>query len=704
MNRIKKYLITLTITGLISIYSFAQTINEHNAKRVAKNFFYERINQLRKTPYETIEIKDIRYITKNDNITLYIFNFENGGFVFVSASDRVVPVIGYSFNGYFTDNDQPPQLAEYIDKISNQINYVFNNYQLTENIYEKQWKHLLSYDPTNLKIFNGDNVEPLLTTTWNQGKYYNEMCPADPAGPGGHCYAGCVATAMGQVMNYFRFPLQGTGSYSYECPPYGTLSADFGNTNYRWNQMPLYLSRSNLSVAELLYHLGVSVDMVYGPDGSGMYNHKAAYSLRTYFNYSSETEYLYRDSTSMDWDSVLVEHLDREIPMYYAGWSVPNVNGHAFVCDGYQSSDYFHFNWGWGGSFDGYFYTDNLTPGGSNFNLAQEVIINCYPDTVSYDYPYYCTGKDTLTTTAGVVNDGSGHLYDYPDSTYCRWLIAPEDSVNNITCEFLNLKTDTNDILTIYDGDTTTNPVLGKYSGSETPSETITSTGDKMLIVFESDNQITDEGWLISYDAEIPIYCEGLTKLVNQADTFSDGSGPRNYHNGTACLWNIEPEGASEITLTFLEFETEADNDIVQVYDGIELMAELSGDELPDPLTATSGTMFVSFSSNSSVTAPGWKACYETDLVSIKQIKESIDFYVYPNPASEKIFLETDATIRGDFYVCILSMEGKELIKQTPIENNQHKYTIDISTLPQGVYILSVKSDQFQLHKKIVIK
>ena len=124
-----------------------------------------------------------------------------------------------------------------------------------------------------------------------------------------------------------------------------------------------------------------------------MWNHKAAYSLRTYFNYSPETQYLYRDSTNLDWDSVIVAHLDQKIPMYYAGWSVPNINGHAFIIDGYQTEDYFHFNWGWSGSYDGYFYLDNLVPGGNNFNLAQELVINCYPDTMNYSYPYYCSSR-----------------------------------------------------------------------------------------------------------------------------------------------------------------------------------------------------------------------------------------------------------------------------------------------------------------------
>lgn len=171
-----------------------------------------------------------------------------------------------------------------------------------------------------------------------------------------------------------------------------------------------------------------------------MYNHKAAYSLRTYFKYSPQTQYVFRDSTSLDWDSLIIAHLDRRMPLYYAGWSVPNDQGHAFVCDGYQGTDYFHFNFGWSGSFDGYFYIDNLTPGGNNFNLAQELIINCYPDTVNYTYPSYCNSAlTTLKFREGTIDDGSGPLHNYQPTAVCNWLLMPqtdEDSISNITLTF----------------------------------------------------------------------------------------------------------------------------------------------------------------------------------------------------------------------------------------------------------------------------
>ena len=140
-------------------------------------------------------------------------------------------------------------------------------------------------------------------------------------------------------MYYFRWPNTGTGSYSYVDENYGEQSADFGNTTYDFSAMCDVPNAINTEISKLIYHCGVGVDMHYGVNGSGMYNHSAAYVLRTYFKYAPETQYVFRDSTDLDWDSLIISHLERDIPLYYAGWSVPDINGHGFICDGYKIVD-----------------------------------------------------------------------------------------------------------------------------------------------------------------------------------------------------------------------------------------------------------------------------------------------------------------------------------------------------------------------------
>ena len=694
------------------LYINAKEIDTKQAKKVALNFYFERANYDHKLNYLDLKTTDHFYIKGLKSTVLHCFNINKGGFVIVSGDDSVLPVLGYSFSGKYSDIDKPPQFEDWIKFYVHQIDFAIENKIHPSSKISLLWKHLLTQDVNELIDYSGkDEIEPLIATTWNQGRFYNEMCPEDPDGPGDHAYAGCVATAMGQVMNYFRFPLQGIGSYSYYCPPYDTLYANFGNTTYKWNEMALSLTGSNLAVAELLFHLGVSVDMVYGPNGSGMYNHKAAYSLRTYFKYSSETRYVYRDSTTMDWDSLLITHLDHKIPMYYAGWSVPNINGHAFVCDGYQEGNYYHFNWGWSGSNDGYFYTNALNPGGSNFNLAQEVIINAYPDTLLYEYPYFCQGEKTLLTLEGTIDDGSGPVNNYQNNTDCSWLISPEDSVNYIILEFLNFNTSENDTLFVYDGELESDSLISAFSGNTIP-EIIYSSGDKLLLTFITDDTISDKGWLASYTSEIPEYCTILTTFTAIGDTFSDGSGPRNYHNYSMCRWFIIPPDAESVSLYFTEFKTEEDKDFVRIYDAVsqELLAEYSGFyydsiALPEPVTAESGQMYLIFTSNETITAPGWSAYYTTPPSAIKEFDIFNNLTIFPNPASERLNIEFSYNNSDPIELKLITICGKTLHSCIlNAKNGKYQNEINLNNYKPGIYFIKLKSEKGRVVRKVAIK
>ncbi|MDT8392217.1 MAG: C10 family peptidase [Bacteroidales bacterium] len=700
----KKYILLFVLTSFALSVS-AQDIDQETATRVAINFFYERVNQYTSTDHNTVGAGEILPVTEKGRCLLYAVNIRNGGFVLVAATNKIRPVAGYAFQGRFTKHGLPPQFSGLFDQYKLQAAYAMDHETEAPAEIKAMWKRLGTTDPATLRpLRNEKDVEPLISTQWDQGTYYNEMCPADPAGPGGHCYTGCVATALGQVVNYFRWPLTGTGSYSYSCPPYGTLTADFENSSYEYDMMATSLGKSNLAVAQLLNHLGIACDMVYGPNGSGMYNHKAAYALRTFFKYSPETVYVYRDSTSMDWDSLIISHLDRHIPLYYAGWSVPNINGHAFVCDGYQAGNYYHFNWGWSGSYDGYFYTDNLNPGGSNFNLAQELIINAFPDTVTYDYPYYCDGNKLLTSTAGTIGDGSGPVYDYLPGADCSWLIAPEDSVKSISLEFIHFNTANGDELTVYDGETANAAVLGTFQGPNIP-EGITSSSDKLLLTFTSAGEAP--GFLISYESELPVYCSGTVFLTAQTDTFSDGSGPRDYHNGSQCIWIINPPDASELTLYFNEFHTEETFDVVTIYDmqTQDELASFSGDITPDPVTSPSGSMFITFSSNGNITAPGWEAYYETDLVNIDEPGIFSNFQLFPNPATKQVNLSWLAEKNADITWHVYDMTGRELINQSVISQaGANTCQFDISGLAGGIYLLKAETPTQSWQQKLIIQ
>lgn len=700
----KKILSLILLLSTASIL-FAGNIDKATAIKVAMNFYYERANQFEETNHWDIIPDGVYELQYKGETRIYAVNIYKGGFVLISASDKVRPVAGYSLHGRYSDQGQPPQMAELLELYKMQIDEAIeHNVKPTDEV-NMMWQRLKTDNLSELQNLRDEkSIEPMLTTTWDQGQFYNEMCPADPAGPAGHCYTGCVATALGQLVNYFRWPETGTGSYTYACPPYGDLTADYENTTYEWDKMATELNKSNLAVALMINHMGIGCDMVYGPNGSGMYNHRAAYVLRTFFKYSPETIYVYRDSTTMDWDSLLITHLDAGIPMYYAGWSVPNINGHAFIVDGYQADYYYHFNWGWSGSFDGYFYTDNMNPGGSNFNLAQELIIHAVPDTNAYVYPYYCTGDKVLENTDGTIDDGSGPIYNYTTDADCSWLIAPIDSVENISIEFLRFNTEAGDIVYVYDGETTSAPLLGSFEGSAIPNE-ITSTGDRILITFTTDGTGSAPGWLLSYTSKIPVYCNGMSNLNEQSGYLSDGSGPRDYHNSTTCMWMIDPPGATELTIYFTSFNTEETNDVVKVFDleTQELITELSGDITPSPVTSPSGRMFLTFSTNYTTTAPGWEAYYETDLVGIYETKLNRSLKIFPNPASNHVNLSWTSDSQERISVIVSSMTGQQLIRHQEDSGN-HFVKLDVSGLTAGIYLIEVSNNIEKAYRKIVIE
>ncbi len=354
----------------------AEKIPVDQAKQVAKNVFYEHFNvKQNKLNF------DIVYTNYSESAPLYyVFNrTQDEGFVIVSADDRVLPVLAYSNESNYTNNNFPVQFVSWMEHYSIQIKYAIENDLQADKKILSQWS---KYN-VSASLFEPDknlrNVDPLLgDIIWDQDEGWNDYCPTDPDGPGGHVYAGCVATAAGQVMKYWNYPQQGEGSHTYNPSGYPSQTANFGNTTYEWDNMAEEYDTDEAAL--LLWHLGISVDMQYGPDGSGAYTDDLVYSFENYFKYKNTADFKSK-SWHSDWDDMLKDELDEGRPMVYQG--VDGYSGHAFVCDGYDGNE-FHFNWGWSGSYNGYFTTDNLNPSSYQFNSNQGAIFGVEPAITLY--------------------------------------------------------------------------------------------------------------------------------------------------------------------------------------------------------------------------------------------------------------------------------------------------------------------------------
>jgi hypothetical protein len=664
----------------------AQQISKIEAASIASAFYKQRLMMHHKTS-TAFDIKDIVEVQSEEQLVAYAINFKAGGFALVSASKKTLPVLGYSFENNFNPSQVPDALKAWLAYYGRQLSDA--NGRSGPDSWIAQHRNLLTAS------FRTDGpwryVEPMLRTSWDQGINYNGSCPPDVQGPGGRCYAGCVATAVGQLMYYHRWPNQGTGEYSYLHPVYGEQYANFGETNYYWNGMETALTGPNRHISTLLYHLGISFDMDYGPNGSGMWNHSAANSMRNFFKYGPETQYVFRDETSMNWDSIIIANLEVRKPLYYAGWeAVGSQNGHAFVCDGYSPDGFYHFNWGWSGSNDGYFLLSALSPGGNNFNFAQELIRDIYPDTTNYTYPLFCSGLDTLWAITGTFSDGSNRV-NYPGGSDCFWLLQPNepdyDSISGIQLSFPLFDLAENDTLRIYEGDDLNGTLIAAFTAGDSP-EIVEIQKESTFIWFSGENGDAD-GFLAAYKSALPVYCAGITTITDASGALEDGSGSKRYTNNNLCRWKIVPQNLVPLTLTIDSLDL-AQGDFLQIFDlgTQQVVATLSGNILPEPINIASGKTYLVFSTDGSGTAKGWALSWAPQTgVGIDPAQNS-GIILYPNPAMDFITIEDPAGFKNHTAIEIYDLSGQVLLSKENLSS--HSAALDISILSRGMYLLKI--------------
>ncbi|MDR0749027.1 MAG: C10 family peptidase [Tannerellaceae bacterium] len=365
----------------------------------------------------------------------YYYVFDRGasrGFIIISSDDRAKEILGYADAGNFDIKKLP------------------DNFKYWLSVYERELELLAGIPDSDTKIQFQPNpppltrapsfeasVAPLVKSKWGQGDPYNLQTPIYG---GSHLVTGCVATAMAQIMNYHEWPVTGTGSHTYTSATLDiTSTADFGATTYDWaNMTDMYGSSATTAqknaVATLMFHCGVAVEMDYNTTsagGSGAYSSDVPYALRTYFGYDPGMEFLYRDYTvHSEWVELLKTELTSGRPVYYSGQG--GAGGHAFVCDGYDTSDKFHFNWGWSGLSDGYYELSALDPislgvggGSGGFNYSQGIITGIQkpqpiPGETSFKWQYNAvsSNKTSLASTSDQFNLSVTSLWNLGEAAF----------------------------------------------------------------------------------------------------------------------------------------------------------------------------------------------------------------------------------------------------------------------------------------------
>ena len=325
----------------------------------------------------------------------YVFPFgENKGFAIVAGDDDMPEIVGYADHGTYDANNMPAAMAAFL-----------NNYRATIEAM-KQGNASAIKNIAEAKALRANNtrattaVSPLLgDIKWNQSTPYNNMCPKyDDTNLSA---TGCVATAMAQVMMYWKYPNELKADINeYTTSTHKlTVAGETKGQKYDWdNMLPSYYSGNYNqtqadAVAKLMLHCGKAVEMDYGMESGAIVTPG---HLAKYFGYDSDLMLdLSRTCfTLAEWTAIIDKELQAKRPILYSGRTTEG--GHQFVCDGSDGNGLYHINWGWGGYQDGYFDITILNPGQGGigagnvtdgYNRYCDMIIGIQPDNGKVDEP-----------------------------------------------------------------------------------------------------------------------------------------------------------------------------------------------------------------------------------------------------------------------------------------------------------------------------
>lgn len=401
------------VMTLCCVMAWAGPVGLESARGKAAKFMFERNSGARlasDTPaYAPARKARGGQQVASDAPAFYVFNAEyNAGYVIVSGDDRTDEILAYSTNGSFVEEEMPENVRAWMQGYAEQIamldGYVKQPTEQTRAAAE--W----------------EEIAPMVTTQWNQGAPYNNECPLDN---GERSVTGCSATALAQVMNYHQWPKDSVDAImGYTSASSKVYVSKVSSTAFKWDEMKNTYGEKDKApaVAELMRYCGQALKSDYSRLATGAYTTDVPAALKKNFGYDAGVEMRTISYYSIsDWEEIVYNELKENRPVYHAGYSMEG--GHAFVCDGYDGNGMFHFNWGWSGSYDGYYKLALMNPGtggigsGSDdgYSYAQEIVIGIQPPTGKKTLRYFMPHSEQV---AGNV------IYSYFYNTYSESVTA----------------------------------------------------------------------------------------------------------------------------------------------------------------------------------------------------------------------------------------------------------------------------------------
>ncbi|MCR5036809.1 MAG: C10 family peptidase [Bacteroidales bacterium] len=672
----KKTLLFIAIFAFTVGNIFANPVDQQHALQIGQNFMNAKIGQ--KTD---VKLNLVYTSATRDAVDYYVFNNgHDNGFVIVAGDDRVKPILAYSTSGAFNPNDIAEGFEFTLNSFSHEIQYIRTNFIEASADIKAEWASVAETGYINKESKGREVVGPLCQTIWNQNFPWNSQCPEDEEGNGGHVYAGCVATAMGQVLKFWNWPAQGTGSHTYNPDGYEQQTANFGETEYHFELMPNVLDSTSTEedyfyIAQLLHHLGISVDMQYSGHGSGAYSQDVPTALQNYFGYTTgEYETLsfwgFNFYTNEQWAQMLKDGgLSEGMPLYYSGSDDNGAGGHAFVCDGYDENDYFHYNWGWSGRDDAWCPIGALNTTKYAFNDANSFIGHIQPASTEYFLrpenitDFEVTENDDMTSVNINWTNPANNLNGEPLGNFNVYVYRN----NELVFQSEGVKGSRMEI-----NDSDLEPGRYNYSiiadneyGFNQKKYATILVGDKCDIVFELADEGSD-GWkgaAISVTDEKGAIIAVVTLEEGSAETKVMPLLSQNLSFYWNHGWYHNAEG----------YDTDFECSFV-IKNGNDEVLYTSG-ELADG-------MFLEYDNNCD------DAVDETEAVN--------NFRLYPNPTDGIVNIESE----GQMTISVINMLGQKILEMNATDN----VTIDLSGNGSGIYMVRIETADGTMTEKVSIR
>ena len=370
INCLKSLILLLGV--VVTIDMSAAQVGVYEARIKASQFLNDRSEGVLMASSQELRLVHIEKADSDPRLAdFYVFNTNDGSaFVIVSGDDRSSQILGYGSHS-LDMNALPCNLQWMLGHYKRQMTYLRQHPDISVNKTVRQATAAVS---------------PLVSCAWNQRSPYYNQCPTSGTQ---HCLTGCVATAMAQVMYYWKFPAQAPAMDGYTSDINGIAVGALPGGPFDWdNMLDEYTTSATATqkdaVAMLMRYCGQASHMAYGTSGSGAYSDDELEGMKL-FGYNAGATLLDRDDYSAEeWAGMIEAQLAAGCPILYGGVDADKNAGHAFVVDGCGGGMY-HVNWGWSGAGNGYFMLDAFTYNGLKYSSEQQMLYQVYPAGYLYD-------------------------------------------------------------------------------------------------------------------------------------------------------------------------------------------------------------------------------------------------------------------------------------------------------------------------------